>query len=163
MLRAARTHAGLSQASLAARSGVSQSVISVYEAGRRQPSLPMLTSLVEATGCDLELRIHQRPPSARLNGPIGRRLLKQRAHVLHTVEQYGVQLLGVFGSVARGQETTTSDVDLLVTLPRGMGLIGMGRVASELSKLIGANVDLVPADGLKDGVRKNVLADLVVL
>jgi uncharacterized protein len=123
----------------------------------------MLASLIEATGCDLELRIRQRPPRARLSGPIGRRLLKQRAPLLQTVEQYGVQLLGVFGSVARGQETTTSDVDLLVTLPRGMGLIGMGRIAGALSELLGADVDLVRSDSLKDGVRENVLADLVLL
>jgi uncharacterized protein len=77
VLRAARTGAGLSQAALAARSGVSQSVISVYEAGRRQPSLPMLANLVEAAGCDLELRVHQRSTRKRLRGPIGRRLLKQ--------------------------------------------------------------------------------------
>ena len=57
VLRAAREEAGLSQAALAARSGVSQSVISVYESGRRQPSLPMLTGLVEAAGCDLELHV----------------------------------------------------------------------------------------------------------
>jgi predicted nucleotidyltransferase len=44
-----------------------------------------------------------------------------------------------------------------------MRLIGMGRVERELSELLAAKVDLVPADGLKHGVRKNVLADLVVL
>lgn len=163
VLRAARTCAGLSQAALAARSGVSQSVISVYEAGRRQPSLPMLTSLVEAAGCDLDLRVRQRPARAQLTGPIGRRLLKQRSRVLQTVERHGVQLLGVFGSVARGEETSQSDIDLLVTIPHGMGLIGMGRVERELSDLLNARVDLVPADGLKPGVRKNVLADLVML
>jgi predicted nucleotidyltransferase len=138
-------------------------VISVYEAGRRQPSLPMLTSLVEAAGCDLDLRVRQRPARARLTGPIGRRLLKQRSRVLQTVERHGVQLLGVFGSVARGEETSQSDIDLLVTIPHGMGLIGMGRVERELSDLLNARVDLVPADGLKPGVRKNVLADLVML
>jgi len=163
VLRAARTGAGISQAALAARSGVSQSVISVYEAGRRQPSLPMLISLVEAAGCDLEVRVRPRAARTRLTGPIGRRLLKQRPRVLSTVEQHGVQLLGVFGSVARGEEASESDVDLLVTIPHGMGLIGMGRVERELSDLLAAKVDLVPADGLKPGVRKNVLADLVVL
>jgi predicted nucleotidyltransferase/DNA-binding XRE family transcriptional regulator len=163
VLRAARTDAGLSQAALAARSGVSQSVISVYEAGRRQPSLPMLTSLVEAAGCDLEVRVRPRSARTRLNGSLGRRLLRQRSQVLDAVAEHGVQLLGVFGSVARGEETPESDVDLLVMIPQGMGLIGMGRVEKELSDLLAANVDLVPAEGLKPGVRKNVLADLVVL
>jgi len=123
----------------------------------------MLITPVEATGIDLEVRIRHRPARARLNGVIGRRLLQHRAEILQTAEYHGVQLLGVFGSVARSQETATSDVDLLVTLPRGMGLVGIGRVEKELSEILGAKVDLVPADGLKPGVRKNVLSDLVVL
>lgn len=163
VLRGARVGAGLSQAALATRSGVSQSVISVYEAGRRQPSMPMLASLVEAAGCDLEVRVRPRLARTRLKGPIGRRLLEQRLCLVETAEHHGVRLLGVFGSVARGEETPTSDVDLLVTVPDGMGLIGLGRVEKELSKLLAAPVDLVPADGLKPGVRRNVLADLVVL
>jgi predicted nucleotidyltransferase/DNA-binding XRE family transcriptional regulator len=163
VLRGARQHAGLSQAALAARSGVSQSVISLYEAGRRQPSLPTLAKLVEAAGCDLELRVRPRWPRHRLRGPLGRRLLKHRVSVLKAAERHGVGLLGVFGSVARGEDTPSSDIDLLVTLPRGMGLIGLGRVERELSQLLCARVDLVPAEGLKPGARKNVLADLVVL
>jgi predicted nucleotidyltransferase/DNA-binding XRE family transcriptional regulator len=163
VLRATRARAGLSQAALAARSGVSQSVISVYEAGRRQPSLPMLTSLVEAAGCDLELRVRPRTARERLRGPLGRRLLEQRTRLLETAERSGVRLLGVFGSVARSEETRTSDVDLLVIVPDGMGLIGLGRVEKELSDLLSSRVDLVPTEGLKRAVRRNVLADLVVL
>jgi predicted nucleotidyltransferase len=138
-------------------------VISVYEAGRRQPSLPTLRSLVEAAGCDLDVQVRPRSARTRLNGPLGVRLLKHRSRLLDAVARHGVQLLGVFGSVARGEETPESDVDLLVMIPQGMGLIGMGRVEKELSDLLAANVDLVPAEGLKPGVRKNVLADLVVL
>lgn len=163
VLRSTRHRAGLSQAALAARCGVSQSVISVYEAGRRQPSLPTLATLVGAAGCDLELRVRPRSPRDRLSGPLGRRLLKHRVSILKTAERHSVGLLGVFGSVARGEDTSSSDIDLLVTLPRGLGLVGLGRVEQEMSKLLSARVDLVPADGLKPGVRKNVLADLVVL
>jgi predicted nucleotidyltransferase/DNA-binding XRE family transcriptional regulator len=163
VLRSARQRAGLSQTALATRSGVSQSVISVYEAGRRQPSLPTLAHLIEAAGCDLELRIRPRSPRDRLRGPLGQRLRKNRRQVREAMEGHGVRLLGVFGSVSRGEESPSSDIDLLVTLPQGMGLIGLGRVEQELSQLLSARVDLVPADGLKPGVRKNVLADLVVL
>jgi predicted nucleotidyltransferase/DNA-binding XRE family transcriptional regulator len=163
VLRSARQRAGLSQAALAARSGVSQSVISVYEAGRRQPSVPTLASLIEAAGCDLELRVRPRSPRYRLRGPLGQRLLTNLRRVREAAERHDVRLLGVFGSVSRGEDTSSSDIDLLVTLPQGMGLIGLGRVERELSDLLSARVDLVPADGLKPGVRKNVLADLVVL
>jgi predicted nucleotidyltransferase len=145
------------------RAGVSQSVISVYEGGRRQPSLPTLISLVEAAGCDLEVQVRPRVARSRLEGPLGRRLIEHRSRLSQVADRHGVQVLGVFGSVARGEETPTSDVDLLVIVPEGMGLVGLGRVEKELSDLLAAPVDLVPADGLKPGVRRNVLADLVVL
>lgn len=62
-LRRARREAGLSQVELARRAGVTQSVVSAYESGARQPSLPMLERLVNATGHDLELVLHSCQPA----------------------------------------------------------------------------------------------------
>jgi uncharacterized protein len=62
LLRRARVGAGLSQAELAFRAGIAQSVISAYEAGRRQPSLPTLARLIDAAGCDLVVDIQRQPP-----------------------------------------------------------------------------------------------------
>jgi transcriptional regulator with XRE-family HTH domain len=47
LLRDARLRAGLSQAELGRRAGVTQSVVSAYESGARQPSVPTLARLVE--------------------------------------------------------------------------------------------------------------------
>jgi predicted nucleotidyltransferase/DNA-binding XRE family transcriptional regulator len=154
LLRRARAGAGLSQAELAARAGVTQSVISAYESGHRQPSLPTLARLVEAAGQELVLGV-RRPPRrlARLSGPVGTRV---RA-------RHRVSNLRVFGSVARGEDRADSDVDLLADLPAGMGLFGLGRVRAELEAVLGTPVDLVPASDLKPGVRARVERDLVAL
>lgn len=56
LLRDARNDAGLTQVQLARRARVSQPVIAAYEAGSREPSVPMLARLVEATGRSLVLR-----------------------------------------------------------------------------------------------------------
>jgi len=69
----------------------------------------------------------------------------------------------VFGSVARGTETRGSDVDLLVDLPEDMGLFALGRLRLDLEDIVGAGIDLVPADGLRADVRSNVETDLVTL
>ena len=50
LLRQARRRAGLSQAELATQAGVTQSVVSAYESGQRQPSIPVLARLIEAAG-----------------------------------------------------------------------------------------------------------------
>jgi predicted nucleotidyltransferase len=162
LLRQARTRAGLSQAELATRAGVAQSVISIYESGRRQPALPTLAALVEATGFDLEVRLRRRRLD-RLTGPLGARLRRHRAEVLRTARAAGITVRGVFGSVARGEDGPDSDVDLLVELPPGMGLFGLGRTREQLQQILHAPVELVPASDLKPGVRASVLADLVPL
>lgn len=164
LLREARTGAGLSQAELARKAGVTQSVISVYEAGRRQPSVPTLAALIAATGRELDLSVGEpRRGVRRLTGPVGRRLRRRRAAVVTLAAQHGVKVLGVFGSVARGEDRPDSDIDLLVELPAGMGLFSLARVQNELEQLLGAPVDLIPEVGLKVGVRPAVESDLVLL
>jgi hypothetical protein len=57
LLRLARAKAGLTQAQLAARAGVAQSLISAYENGHRQPTLPSLKRLLAAAGLELRTRL----------------------------------------------------------------------------------------------------------
>ncbi len=164
LLREARAAAHLSQAELAVKAGVTQSVISVYESGRRQPSLPTLASLIAATGYELTLSVAKpRQGLQRLTGPVGRRLRRRRAAVLEVANRHGVTVLGVFGSVARGEDRSDSDVDLLVEQPDVMSLFAIARLQNELEELLGTAVDLVPRSGLKPRVRRLVEADLVPL
>jgi predicted nucleotidyltransferase/DNA-binding XRE family transcriptional regulator len=161
VLREARTRAGLSQAELASRVGVAQSVISVYESDRRQPALATLASFIEATGFDLDVRLRRRGLD-RLGGPLGKRLRRHRPRLLRLAREAGVNVHGVFGSVARGEDRHDSDVDLLADLPAGMGLIGRARVEAQLEQLLGAPVELIPAADLKPG-GPAVLSELVPL
>jgi predicted nucleotidyltransferase len=154
----------LSQAELAQKAGVTQSVISVYETEGRQPSVPTLAALIAATGYELDLSVvRPRRGLRRLTGPVGRRLRRRRAEVVELADRHGVRVLGVFGSVARGEDRPDSDIDLLVEVPAGMGMFALARVQNELEQLLGASVDLIPEPGLKAGVRPAVESDLVPL
>lgn len=51
VLRRARSAAGMTQRELSVASGVGQPTIAAYESGARQPSVPALWRLLEATGC----------------------------------------------------------------------------------------------------------------
>jgi hypothetical protein len=62
-----------------------------------------------------------------------------------------------------GENRADSDVDLLADLPAGMGLLGLGRVRAELETILGARVDLIPANDLKPAVRARVEPELVAL
>lgn len=164
LLRRARTEAGMTQAELAARAGVTQSVISAYEAGHRQPALPTLAAIIEAAGFELVTGI--RRPTRRLaglTGPVGRLVRRRRQELVAAAARHGVTNLRVFGSVARGQDHPDSDLDLLADLPPGMSLFGLARIQAELEAIVGTTVDLIPAADLKPGVREHVEQDLVLL
>ena len=59
LLRLARSKAGLTQAELAGRAGVTQQAISAYETGRKEPTLPTIQHLLQAAG--FEIRMHLEP------------------------------------------------------------------------------------------------------
>ena len=164
LLRQARKRAGLSQAELAARAGVTQSVISAYESGHRQPAIPALAALIDAAGYELVLGLRRQPGAC--GGCRDRWAAGCAATGMTSIAAaaaHGVQNLRVFGSVARGEERPDSDVDLLADLPPGLSLFGLGRVEADLEAILGSRVDLIPAADLKPGVRARVERDLVAL
>lgn len=163
LVRAARQQAGLSQAELGRRAGVTQSVISAYESGTRQPSMPTLTRLIEATGAELDVRVQYSANAQAPGGALARRVRDHRDEILAVLRRCGLTNPRLFGSVARGDETSGSDVDLLVDVPTGVGLFALARCQADLESVLGAPVDLVPAADLKPGVADQALADAVAL
>jgi transcriptional regulator with XRE-family HTH domain len=57
LIRSARDMAGLTQAELAARAGVTQQAVSAYETGRMDPTLDTLTNLIDAAGLEMRVRL----------------------------------------------------------------------------------------------------------
>ena len=144
---------------------MAQSVISAYESDRREPGLAMLTKLIEAAGHELVMDV--RPAATLRRGlpdtPLGRRLRRRRRAVLEAAARGGASNVRVFGSVARGEETEQSDVDLLVDLDTEVGLVGLAGLAREIGVVLGVDVDVVPADSLKPAMRDQVLAEAIPL
>jgi hypothetical protein len=55
----------------------------------------------------------------------------------------------LFGSVARGDETSSSDIDFLVEFEKGSSLFDLLHLRDDLQVLLGRNVDVVSVGGLK--------------
>jgi predicted nucleotidyltransferase len=83
-----------------------------------------------------------------------------RAHQAE-LQAAGIQHLGVFGSVARGQ--VGHDVDLLAALEESahLSLVDLVGLEQRLAAWLGAPVDLVQEGTLKDRVRERVAQELV--
>ncbi len=78
-------------------------------------------------------------------------------------EENDVDMLGVFGSVARGEETVDSDIDILVRFSKRTGLLSLIRLERELSGALGREVDLLTEKAISPYLREQILADLRVL
>jgi predicted nucleotidyltransferase len=70
-------------------------------------------------------------------------------------------VLGVFGSVARGEDQPGSDLDLLVRFEPGRSLVDHAAVLRELGEVLEVPVDVISAGGVSDD--DPILADLVPL
>jgi predicted nucleotidyltransferase len=124
----------------------------------------MLNRLVAATGLELDVRVRRsRPRSLRLKGPLGARVRTHRREMKRIAARHGLTNLRLFGSVARGDETDESDIDLLVDIAPGVGLLGLAQCQHELQSLLHGAIDLVPAGDLKPRVARAVFADAVVI
>jgi len=77
--------------------------------------------------------------------------------------RYPIRELGIFGSYARAQQTEKSDLDVLVDLGEGMGLIELAGLQHDLSDALGVKVDLVIKDALKHNIARRVLSEAVML
>lgn len=68
-------------------------------------------------------------------------------------ERYGVRKLRLYGSVARGDETNDSDVDIIVEFDETPTLFELGRIKEDLEALLGRRVDVTTPGGLHPFVR----------
>ena len=73
----------------------------------------------------------------------------------------GILHLRLFGSVARGESSPGSDVDLMAEQDRSrhLTLLNLVRLENRLTDLLGAKVDLSPADAMKEAVRARAIRE----
>lgn len=65
-----------------------------------------------------------------------------KAYKPHAVSHYGIDVLGLFGSAARGEQTDESDVDVFYS-GKPLSLLKLDALQQELEELLGCKVDIV--------------------
>ena len=65
-----------------------------------------------------------------------------RKYMAENAHKYGIVRMGIFGSVARGEQTENSDVDVCIE-SAPMGLMALCSLKDELEKMLGCNVDIL--------------------
>ena len=78
-----------------------------------------------------------------------------------TLQGFGVKSLLLFGSVARDEARSNSDIDLLVEFDRPVGLFTFVRVQQYLEEILGRSIDLGTPDSLKPYLQEPVLREVI--
>ncbi|MGP5365352.1 helix-turn-helix domain-containing protein [Brachybacterium tyrofermentans] len=129
VLRAAREDAGMTQSALAQAVGARQTHIAGIESGRRPVSPDLLARLLAAAD--------YRPSLA---------LAAHRDELLDLGATLGVRTIRVFGSVARGTDHHSSDIDLFIDLDPDAGPLAYATFVAGATEILGFAVDVVIND-----------------
>jgi predicted nucleotidyltransferase len=127
-VRARRNILGISQRELAERSGVKQPLIAAVETGRRRPS--------ESARAALDQALQIRPSTA---------LAARLDEVRDLFTRAGLPEPRVFGSVARGRDAVSSDLDLIVEFTDRHDIADLLTLEHDLEELLTVGVDVVDA------------------
>ena len=74
-------------------------------------------------------------------------------------KEYMADIIGIFGSYARGEQTENSDVDILVKFGEGIGLHSFG-LELYLKNALNINVHVVSVGGLRSRLKDNIFNDI---
>lgn len=86
-----------------------------------------------------------------------------REKALPVLKRHGVLQAAVFGSIARGEATEKSDLDLLVRLPNTKSLLDLVRLELDLQEALGRKVDVLTYPALHRRIREHILQEQVAI
>lgn len=90
-------------------------------------------------------------------------LRAQRPQILGCAADHGARNVRMFGSVVRGEANASSDVDLLVEMEPGRGLLDLVGLWQDLEDLLGVHVDVLSDGGVSPYLHERIYAEAVPL
>jgi hypothetical protein len=82
------------------------------------------------------------------------------SHKKELEDKYYVKSIAIFGSYTRNEQTSESDVDILVEFSRPVGLLFV-HLADYLEEILGVKVDLMTPEAIKPNRRKYIMEELI--
>jgi len=87
----------------------------------------------------------------------------RRNEILAIATRYGASNIRVFGSMAHGNESPESDIDIIVKMEKGRSLLDIIAIKQDIEELLGRKVDVVTEASISPYIRDNVLKEAVSL
>ena len=86
---------------------------------------------------------------------------QKRKEIEIIARKHGVIKIQLFGSVARGNETSSSDIDFLIAFKEDRSLFDLIALKYDLEDLLGIQVDVVTEESLHVRIRDQVISEVV--
>lgn len=77
--------------------------------------------------------------------------------------RYKPNRIGIFGSYARNENNSNSDIDIFIDFQDKISLFDLGGIKYELSEILNRPVDIVTGNGLNKRLRNSVMKDLKII
>ena len=75
--------------------------------------------------------------------------------------KYRAEIVGIFGSVSRGEQKEESDIDILVKFHKDATLFDFMKLSMFLEEKLGVNVDIVPQDTVREELKEIIMREMV--
>lgn len=99
----------------------------------------------------------------RMEKNVGKILNTLRSLEAQIRKEYKAEIIGVFGSYARGEQKQTSDIDIIVRFHKGATLFDFSGLADFLEENLRAKVDLVSENGIRKELKERILSEVVTI
>lgn len=83
--------------------------------------------------------------------------------IISFLKKHGAIQIGIFGSIARGEERPDSDIDILVEFNEVKGLFEFIGIGLDLEDILGKKIDLFTEENLRLFIKDRVMEELVVI
>ncbi len=85
------------------------------------------------------------------------------SRLIELCRQNDVSMIGIFGSIARGEANPDSDIDLIVRFNKRKSLLAIVRLERELSEALGRKVDLLTEAAISPYLRERLSKEMQVI
>ena len=85
-----------------------------------------------------------------------------KKRIAPVLKHYGVDYAALFGSVAKGEDTTKSDIDILVSIKKNIGIYEFIGLQQELERVLEKKVDLVSKNSINKYVKPYIEKNMIL-
>lgn len=90
-------------------------------------------------------------------------LRNKKADILAAAARHGAGNVRVFGSVARGEDSEASDIDILVSMEANRSLYDLIALQQEIEQLLGRRTDVLTEKSINRYLQQQILQEALAL